>query len=182
MSASESGFSQTASKVPLRRYLALMRTRPELFVNSPSGIDVLLTLPDIKAVQSQARRRLRVAGNPTEWGTVGVVHEDEYLLILRDAVRFPDGETGTYVRLVEKKGDAPGAVVFPVLDGSIVLTSFPTRHALMALGSATWLRCSRASSRGNRPPGVGGGTGCDSYWAVRVRNAPSQHRTHRWWR
>ena len=50
--------------------------------------------------------------------------------ILRDAVRFPNGELGTYIRIV---GAAPpGAIIFPVYQGKVLLIRH-FRHATRTL-------------------------------------------------
>ncbi|NML49978.1 NUDIX hydrolase [Streptomyces sp. R302] len=93
---------------PVRRYERLRGERPELFRNEPGGIEVLV---DPAAVAA--------AG--------GVVYADPYLLVVRDAVRFPDGRPGAYVRALAPVA-APGCVVLPLLDGGVVLIEH-YRHA-----------------------------------------------------
>ena len=56
-----------------------------------------------------------------------MVYEDPYLIVLRDAVRRPNGTLGTYVRTAPASG-AAGVAVLPLLDGKIVLVSH-FRHA-----------------------------------------------------
>ena len=56
-----------------------------------------------------------------------MVFEDPYLILLRDAVRRPTGDLGTYVRTLPASG-AAGAAVLPLLDGRIVLLRH-FRHA-----------------------------------------------------
>ncbi len=61
-------------------------------------------------------------GLPRAWSEVGVAYEDQYLLILRDAVRFPDGYLATYIRIVDKPDSASGVVVLPVYEKQVLLT------------------------------------------------------------
>ena len=56
-----------------------------------------------------------------------MVYEDPYLILLRDAVRRPNGDLGTYVRTLPASG-AAGAAVLPLLDNKIVLLRH-FRHA-----------------------------------------------------
>jgi ADP-ribose pyrophosphatase len=56
-----------------------------------------------------------------------VVYEDRYQILLRDAVRRPDGSLGTYVRATSASG-AVGAAVLPVLGDKVVLLRH-FRHA-----------------------------------------------------
>ncbi|MET9928647.1 MULTISPECIES: NUDIX hydrolase [unclassified Streptomyces] len=90
------------------RYERLRAERPELFRNEPDGIDIL-TEPDAVAA----------AG--------GVLYEDQYLMLVRDPVRFPGGEEGTYIRSMSPYRE-PGCVVLPLLDGGVVLVEH-FRHA-----------------------------------------------------
>ncbi len=47
--------------------------------------------------------------------------QDQYLLILRDAVRFPNGTLGTYLRMTSMAEDVPGVIILPIYEGKIVL-------------------------------------------------------------
>lgn len=93
---------------PVLRYDVLRGERPELFRNEPGGIEILT---DPAAVEA--------AG--------GVVYQDPYVLLVRDAVRFPDGRTGTYMRSVSATA-APGCVILPLLGDRMVLIEH-YRHA-----------------------------------------------------
>ncbi|MEU3406997.1 NUDIX hydrolase [Streptomyces sp. NPDC006670] len=95
------------------RYEALRAERPELFRNEPGGIEILT---DPEAVAA--------AG--------GVLYQDPYVMLLRDAVRFPDGREGTYIRAIGATAE-PGCVVLPLLEGRVVLIEH-FRHAPRAWG------------------------------------------------
>jgi ADP-ribose pyrophosphatase len=100
----------------LRRYRALAARRPELFVNPPGLVYELLTAPD----EIAAARAARTAARPDRDDTrVGVLADDPYATLLREAVRFPDGGLGLYNRILVP-GDG-GVVVLPVLGDRIVL-------------------------------------------------------------
>lgn len=52
------------------------------------------------------------ASEPEEPGETGVVYEDRYILVVRDAVEFPSGAKGTYLRIFSRAGlDGPAGVV-----------------------------------------------------------------------
>lgn len=95
------------------RYEALRAERPELFRNEPGGIEILT---DPEAVAA--------AG--------GVLYQDPYVMLVRDAVRFPDGREGTYIRAIGATAE-PGCVVLPLLEGRVVLIEH-FRHAPRAWG------------------------------------------------
>ncbi|MFL5799053.1 MAG: NUDIX hydrolase [Actinomycetota bacterium] len=113
----------------LTRYLDLRRTDPHLFHNPSShGFMIVLDEESIREIEAQVAGRLMQFGHPTEWAEVGIVYEDQYLLILRDAVVFPDGERDTYIRILDKLGRAPGVAVLATFDRRVVLVRH-FRHA-----------------------------------------------------
>lgn len=108
-------------------YFSWVKKYPALFVNPPgAGFHILLDDVDIQEVEKQAAQLLEAKGMPTQWAQVGVAHQDQYITLLRDAVRFPNGRLGTYIRTV---GDGtPGVIVFPVYQRHILLIRH-FRHA-----------------------------------------------------
>lgn len=111
-----------------RRYRELVESRPELFQRPPGGIAILLDEADIAAASKVVARRNRVRGLPSAASSVGVLVEDAYILMLRDAVRFPDGSLGTHNRVIYANG-ALGVGVLPLFEGHIVLMRV-FRHAI----------------------------------------------------
>lgn len=110
-------------------YLDLVRRRPELFENPPlGGYTILLDEAQIREVEAAASRRLEARGLPPGWSRVGIVYEDQYLLILRDAVRFPDGYLSTYIRVLSREGGAMGVAVLALHEGETLLVRH-FRHA-----------------------------------------------------
>jgi|SRR5580704_10463282 ADP-ribose pyrophosphatase len=83
----------------LAEYFSLVKDHPEMFHNPPgAGLEILLQESEIRQAEEYVAEKLRKAGKPVEWAQVGVAFEDPYLVLLRDAVRFPDGTLGTYLR------------------------------------------------------------------------------------
>ncbi len=112
----------------LEQYFALVRKHPEMFANPPRGeIAILLDENQIHEVEAHMRQQYESKGQPIEWAQVGIAYRDQYVLLLRDAVRFPDGTLGTYFRLVDDDG-TPGVIILPVYQGQILLTRH-FRHA-----------------------------------------------------
>jgi ADP-ribose pyrophosphatase len=113
----------------LADYLNFARTHPELFVNPPhEGFAILLDENEIREAESQMSQHLELSGKPAEWARVGIAYQDQYLLLLRDAVRFPDGSLGTYIRLVDQFPGILGVAVLPVYQGQALLVRH-YRHA-----------------------------------------------------
>jgi len=111
----------------LEGYFAFAQAHPELFVNPPeAGIEILLDEADMQEAESQMAQSLKAKGMPTEWARVGIAFQDQYAMILRDAVRFPTGSLGTYIRIVGK--GTPGVIIFPIYQKQILLIRH-FRHA-----------------------------------------------------
>ncbi len=104
-------------------YLNLIKMHPEMFINSDneSSVKVLTDLNDIKYVENL----LNIS--------IGIVYSDQYICVLRDAVIFPNGEYGTYIRIMHT--DAGGGVVLiPMCDEKILFV----RHYRHALRKYLW--------------------------------------------
>jgi ADP-ribose diphosphatase len=113
----------------LAGYLALFEEYPDLFHN-PHGaaFEILLEEPDIRRAEAYMAEQLAKIGAPIEWSRVGVAFRDQYMLLLRDAVRLVDGSLGTYIRAVVPDPAFVGVVVLPVWQGQVLLIRH-FRHA-----------------------------------------------------
>ena len=62
---------------------------------------------------------------PSSWFDLGVLAEDEWVLVLRDLVIMPNGRYGRYIRSINKTSIANAAgndvVIFPILNNEVVL-------------------------------------------------------------
>src|SRR3954451_17432453 len=113
-----------------RKYEELRKSEPQLFDNSSDGYEIL-TSDDAVSCQSDTQDRLTDRGLPAEWGCVGVVFEDQYVRILRDAVRLPTGQDGTYIRIIPAPHLGDGVAILPRCQGRILLLRH-YRHATRA--------------------------------------------------
>lgn len=111
----------------LRRYFTLVEQRPDLFRQDRGGITIELEPATIARTERLMSRRLATRGLPKAGAAVGLVFDDPYFFVLRDAVTFPDGSPGTYARIV-MKGQG-GAAILPFHDGKILLLKIH-RHAV----------------------------------------------------
>lgn len=110
-------------------YFKLTRTNESLFTNpAEDGIEILLDEAAIQEAETHTAQILEAKGLPPEWAKVGIAYRDQYLLLLRDAVRFPDKSLGTYIRLVDRYPGILGVVTLPVYQGQILLIRH-FRHA-----------------------------------------------------
>ncbi len=106
----------------LAEYLTFARVHPERFVNPPQGgFTILLGEDEIHEVEAYMARKLEDKGLPAEWARVGIVYQDQYGMILRDAVRFPGGTLGTYIRFIGSMNGTSSVIILPVYHGSVLL-------------------------------------------------------------
>jgi ADP-ribose pyrophosphatase len=114
-------------------YFSLVKTHPELFSDGDVPLHIILDEESIRAWEKTKTTQLKTDGLPLEWGKIGVVMDDPYNLILRDLVRFPDGDVRGYGRAVATaalKG-GKGVVVMPEYQGKFLLIHIyrhPTRQ------------------------------------------------------
>lgn len=111
-----------------KRYKILRKQRRDLFRNDPGfPYEILHKWSKRRKAESSEKRRLTSERLPRTWRHTGVVHENPYMIVVRDAVRFPDGQLGTYIRTMPFKA-ATGAAILPIFKGKIVLLCH-ARHA-----------------------------------------------------
>jgi ADP-ribose pyrophosphatase len=99
----------------LDAYLALATERPELFETPPGGVRILLDRAEIAAVEDEVGDE------------IGILVDDPWIFVLRDAVEFPDGARRAHTRTINRLGH--GVAALPLLGGRIVLARH-FRHAV----------------------------------------------------
>src|SRR6266498_2317200 len=89
-------FDETDERINmLEEYLTFAKSHPKLFTNPPEGsFTILLEEEEIRRVEQFMGEKLKTKGLPSEWAHVGIAYRDQYVLLLRDAVRFADGSLG----------------------------------------------------------------------------------------
>ncbi len=66
----------------LADYFAFAEAHPALFVNPPKGgFTILLDEAEIQEAEAQAAQRLEAQGLPAEWVRVGIVYQDQYIML-----------------------------------------------------------------------------------------------------
>jgi ADP-ribose pyrophosphatase len=120
-------------------YRALIAARPELFEN-PEGAPFEILTDEAAIREAELARATELKHHPEyslDWARVGIVFKDQYLMILRDAIRFRGAAErdhngkppfGTYIRSVERYPDICGVVMLPVWQGKVLLVEH-FRHA-----------------------------------------------------
>lgn len=120
----------------LSAYFELMAEHPEWFHNTGEAGEIKIITDEkrILAEQKKIRARLKKEGKPTSWIDIGVLAEDQWFYVLRDMVEFPDGQTGGYIRWINRKSKEAGGfnVVLMCVQDEKVLLIRKFRHEARA--------------------------------------------------
>jgi ADP-ribose pyrophosphatase len=111
-------------------YQDLIVSHPQWFVSDHAGIRIETVPGSIRQIEEIIGARYASRGQPEEWARVGILYEDPYIVLLRDAVTFPDGSPGIHHRVLRRSGEPAGVAMMPILDGKLVLVRHyrhPTR-------------------------------------------------------
>lgn len=112
------------------RYRALLSARPALAQNLPGGIDIVTDPAEIARIEAAMADRFAAKGLPRDWARAGVFYEDPYLMVLRDAVIFSDGQSGLYHRAIGRHDGPTGVAILGKYRGDVILVRHfrhPTR-------------------------------------------------------
>jgi ADP-ribose pyrophosphatase len=107
----------------LVKYKKILEANPEIFKNENAKIEIITNDNVIDSWVVERKKILAEKGLPEEWGEIGVVYEDPYILIMRDLVKFASGQLGTYFRIINSADLRGGqsTVVLPLVDRKILL-------------------------------------------------------------
>jgi ADP-ribose pyrophosphatase len=106
---------------PAERYRSLLAERPALARNLPGGIDVITDPTETARIEMAMAERFSAQGMPRDWARAGVFYEDPYIILLRDAVIFPDGKPGLYHRVIAHNDEPTGVAILARFRGEYVL-------------------------------------------------------------
>jgi ADP-ribose pyrophosphatase len=115
-------------------YAAFAADHPRWFRNEPDGITVVTEADAMAKIESLMAARYAARGWSAGWAEVGVAYEDPYLMLVRDAIVFPDGSPGIHHRVLRPGTEPSGVAVLPYLGGRVVLV----RHFRHATRSWHW--------------------------------------------
>ncbi|MCH1429898.1 MAG: NUDIX domain-containing protein [Chlamydiales bacterium] len=139
LSVSLFGSEKVESEQRLTEYLGLLKEN--MHALGPWGdhekgeIEICTNVELIKEIEEIQRQRLMRKGLSKKQAymasRVGVIAEDTYWLLIRDAVRFPSNFYGTYDRLLWKSSldGPPGVAVVPVDEEGNIYLNVNFRHA-----------------------------------------------------
>ncbi len=112
------------------KYQEMIKSNPIIFSNDKALLKIITDEETIKKWEAERKSQLADSSLPEEWGEIGVLYEDPYIILLRDLVEFPSGDLGSYFRIINSADLSGGqaAVVLPLI-GSKVLLLRQFRHA-----------------------------------------------------
>ncbi len=105
------------------KYQDLLYNNPDVFSNENALLQIVTDKVTIKKWEVERKKQLIEEGLPENWGDIGVVYEDPYILILRDLVRLPSGKLGSYFRIMNAADLRGGqaTVALPIIENKILL-------------------------------------------------------------
>jgi ADP-ribose pyrophosphatase len=112
-------------------YRNFRKLKPEAFAEAPPSGIAIVTSPHEIAAAEKAGEQWLAPDAPLEWRETGVMYQDDFISLLKDPVRFPDGRYGTYVRIASPPHRPDSVTVLPVLHGDFVFVQHfrhPTRR------------------------------------------------------
>jgi ADP-ribose pyrophosphatase len=131
----------------VNRYRTLLRERPCLAQNLCGGITIVTDDTETARIEAAMAGQFAAQGLPREWALAGIFYDDPYIMLLRDAVIFPDGKPGLYHRIIARNEEPTGVAVLARHNGNIVLLRH-FRHP-----SRTWhLEIPRGAVGANEDP------------------------------
>jgi len=107
----------------IQEYLEFAKSHPELFSNDEAMLKLELNSNIIGNWMNRRRKELAENRSPIEWADIGIILKDKYIIVIRDLVEFPDGNKGSYFRILNQADlhGGQGVVVLPTMNGKYLL-------------------------------------------------------------
>lgn len=107
----------------LEKYYKLLDEYPYLFGDDASPLKIIKNKSIILNWQKDRQKVLSKMYAPIEWADIGVLLEDNYIIVLRDLVEFPNGQKNGYIRMIPRSDlfGGIGVIMLPVYEGKILL-------------------------------------------------------------
>ena len=108
-------------------YLDFARKYPKYFDNNSKSVRILLDPKIIFEAENKSLSQTRPMNLPKIGSQVGIISQDRWIIVIRDAVVFLDGDIRLHTRVINRIND--GVAVLPIFNGKVVLIRH-YRHAL----------------------------------------------------
>lgn len=118
----------------LREYLSFAENYPHLFVNDEekNSLDVILDYDTLLKQQNVLYDNADNKNIPRNFCDIGILSEDNWVITLRDLVKFPNGEYSGYIRMLNKNSalylSCKDVVILPILNHAKILLIRHFRH------------------------------------------------------
>ena len=83
-------------------YLTLLEEYPHLADNSDGQLEIITDREILYTEQERLYKMADEKSRPRTWYDLGLVAQDQWALVLRDLVRFPNGTYGGYLRKINR--------------------------------------------------------------------------------
>ncbi len=107
----------------IKKYFELINENPNLFLPNDAPLKIIT---DINYIESYCTKK------NIDLNKIGVIFQDKYITLIRDLVKFPNGNVSTYNRLVNTsilQSGGAGTVILPIVGNKILLIKI-FRHPL----------------------------------------------------
>lgn len=105
----------------MKAYRALIEKRPDWFKTAADdGIGIVLDPDEMEQAKAALAEQYPDYGEDAT--ALGMIFDSPYYVVVRDAVRRPDGSYGGYIRVFNAPERPEGVVILPTIGGDVVLT------------------------------------------------------------
>lgn len=115
----------------IENYLSLIKQYPNVFDNTSGELEIVVDKKILYEEQEKLYAAADMKNQPRSWYDLGVVAQDEWVVVLRDLVKFPNGKYGRYIRMLNRKSQLEQSgkdVVVLIKCGNLFLLVKHFRH------------------------------------------------------
>ncbi len=106
-------------------YLTFAAAHPHLFDNTAGQLEIVLDRETLISEQQKLYEKADRNGKPRHYYDIGIVAEDDYVVVIRDLVRFGENRYGGYIRTLNRSSTVARAgkdvVVLAEYEGKFIL-------------------------------------------------------------
>ncbi len=105
----------------MKAYRALIEQRPDWFKTAADdGIKLVLDASEMELAKAALAKKYPEYG--ADATAIGMIFDSPYYVVVRDAVRQPNGNYGGYIRVFNAPDRPEGVIILPTMGEDVVLT------------------------------------------------------------